>query len=184
MMRYVLGDPDTEWVIGNIERKTEHCEREVPIEDWSAEVVGFQDGCIGLLLQEIVEPTYQGGIIYGSDGIIDLTEGGVRLLNSKKAEWEERKPEGEDPSIGQARELVSWIEEKTKHRGEAQNGREAVEIIMAIYESARLHEVVQMLVRTHTSPIEVMIENGDLPVERPGHYDIRAFLLRGESMQL
>ena len=28
-----------------------------------------------------------------------------------------------------------------------------------------------------------MIESGDLPVERPGRYDIRAFLLRGESMQ-
>ena len=32
------------------------------------------------------------------------------------------------------------------------------------------------------SPLEVMIEEGALPVERPGRYDIRAFLLRGESM--
>jgi len=28
-----------------------------------------------------------------------------------------------------------------------------------------------------------MIDNDDLPVERPGRYDIRAFLLRGESMR-
>ena len=32
------------------------------------------------------------------------------------------------------------------------------------------------------SPLEVMIEAGDLSVERPRRYDIRAFLLRGEAM--
>ena len=183
MMRYVLGDPDAEWVIGNIERKTERYERDIPIEDRSAGIIGFQGGCIGLLLQEIAGPNYQGGIIYGSDGIIDLTEQRALLLNSKQAEWEDRRAEGENPSVAQVRELLSWIEGRSGHRGEAINGRAAVEIIMAIYDSARLHEVVQMPVRTHASPLEVMIENGDLPVERPGRYDIRAVLLRGESMQ-
>ncbi len=183
MMRYVLGDPDAEWVIGNIERKTERYERDIPIEDRSAGIIGFQGGCIGLLLQEIAGPNYQGGIIYGSDGIIDLTEQRVLLLNSKRTEWEDRRAEGENPSVAQVRELISWIEGRSGHRGEAINGRAAVEIIMAIYDSARLHEVVQMPVRTHASPLEAMIESGDLPVERPGRYDIRAFLLRGESMQ-
>ena len=56
MMRYVLGDPDAEWVIGNIERKTERYERDIPIEDRSAGIIGFQGGCIGLLLQEIAGP--------------------------------------------------------------------------------------------------------------------------------
>ena len=78
---------------------------------------------------------------------------------------------------------MEWIEGKTEHRGDAKNGRAAVEIIMAISESARMHEVVQMPVRTLCSSLELMIDNGDLPVERPGRYDIRAFLLRGESMR-
>jgi len=97
--------------------------------------------------------------------------------------WEERPGEGEDPSVGQQREIVEWIEEKVEHRGQAENGRAAVEIIMATYESARLHEVTALPLRTMASPLEVMIEAGDLPVERPGRYDIRAFLLRGEDMQ-
>ena len=67
--------------------------------------------------------------------------------------------------------------------GEAKHGRAAVEIIMAIYESARMHEVVQLPLRTHANPLDLMIENGDLPIERPGRYDIRAFLLHGESMK-
>ena len=107
----------------------------------------------------------------------------MRLLNSQTGTWEERPGEGEDPSVGQQREIVEWIEGKVEHRGQAENGRAAVEIIMATYESARLHEVTALPLRTMASPLEVMIEAGDLPVERPGRYDIRAFLLRGEDMQ-
>lgn len=182
MMRYVLGDPASQWVIGNLERKTDRYERQIPIEDRSAGIVQFEGGAIGLLLQELAGPYYQGGIFYGTEGILELDERKVRLLSSKSAGWEERPGQGENPSIAQARELVDWIEGRVEHRGEASNGRAVVEIIMAIYESARRHEVVQMPLCTLASPIEQMIESGDLPVERPGCYDIRAFLLRGEDM--
>jgi predicted dehydrogenase len=181
-MRYVMGDPTARWVIGNIERKTDRYERDIRIEDRSAGIIGFDNGAIGMLLQELA-PGRQGGTVYGDDGIMDIDERRVRLLNSKTGTWEERPSTGEDASVGQAKELADWIEGTAEHRGEATNGRAAVEIIMAIYESARLHEVVQMPVRTRCSPIDVMIDNGDLPVERPGRYDIRAFLLRGEDMR-
>ena len=55
--------------------------------------------------------------------------------------------EGEDASVAQARELVDWIEGRAEHRGKAENGMAAVEIIMAIYESARMHEAVTMPVQ-------------------------------------
>ena len=182
-MRYVMSDPTAEWVMGNIERKTDRYERDIRIEDRSAGIIGFDNGAVGQLLQELHSQRRQGGRVYGEDGIMDIDERRIRLLNSKTGGWEERPSTGEDPSVGQATELADWIEDKVEHRGEASHGRAAIEIIMAIYESARLHEVVQMPVQTHCSPIDVMIDNGDLPVERPGRYDIRAFLLRGEEMQ-
>ena len=43
-----------------------------------------------------------------------------------------------------------------------------LKIIMAIYESARMHEVVQLPLRTHANPLDLMIESGELAVERPG----------------
>jgi len=142
------------------------------------------------MLQELGERQYpgrtfhgQGGIIHGSDGVMELDEQMVRLLNGKSGTWEERVMEGEDASVAQARELVAWIEGKVEHRGQAENGRAAIEIIMAIYESARRHEVVSLPLQTHANPLHEMIESNDLPVERPGHYDIRAFLLRGESLR-
>ena len=184
MMRYVLGDPQPQWVMGNIERKTDRYERGIPIEDRSAGIVQFDNGTIGTLFQELAEPYRQGGTFYGSEGTLELDEGKARLLStSKSGDWEEYSPEGENPHIAQAQELVEWIEGKVEHRGEAKNGRAAVEIIMGIYESARLHEVVQMPVKTRCSPLELMIETGDLPVERPGAYDVRAFLLRSEEMK-
>ncbi|MBM3265429.1 MAG: Gfo/Idh/MocA family oxidoreductase [candidate division Zixibacteria bacterium] len=181
--RYVMGDPNAVWVLGNIERKTDRYERDMRIEDRSAGIVGYDNGAVGVLLQEMVPQRRQGGTVYGEDGIMDIDEQRVRLLNSRTGTWEERPHTGEDASIGQARELADWIEGRVEHRGEASHGRAAVEIIMAIYESARMHEVVQMPVRTRISPIDVMVEMGDLPVERPGRYDIRAFLLRGEQMR-
>ncbi len=182
-MRYVMSDPTAQWVMGNIERKTDRYERDIRIEDKSAGIIGFDNGAIGTLLQELA-PGRQGGTVYGEDGILDIDERRVRMLSTRTGTWEERPSEGLDNSVGQARDLGDWLDGTLDtFRGEATNGRAAVEIIMAIYESARLHEMVQMPVKTHCSPIDVMIDDGDLPVERPGRYDIRAFLLRGEDMR-
>ena len=183
MMRYVMGDPDAQWVLGNVERKTDRYERDVRIEDRSAGIIQFDNGAVGQLLQELGGRNYQGGIFYGTDGILELDERKIRLLSGGTGKWEDRPVQGEDPQVGQARELVEWIGGQTEHRGQAQNGRSAVEIIMAIYESARLHEVVALPLKTRCSPLDVMIDGGDLPVQRPGRYDIRAFLLRGEAMR-
>ena len=183
MMRFVLGDPQAAWVMGNVERKTERYERDVRIEDRSLGVVQFDNGAIGQLLQELGGRHYQGGIFYGTDGVLELDEQKVRLLSGSSGGWRELPGEGEDPSVGQARELAAWIEGKVEHRGQGENARAAVEIIMGIYESARRHEVVSAPVQTMASPLDVMIDAGDLPVERPGRYDIRAMLLKGEAMQ-
>ena len=44
---------------------------------------------------------------------------------------------------------------------------------MAIYESARTHGLVQLPMKTQSSPLVEMINSGALPVSNPGWYDIR-----------
>ena len=55
-------------------------------------------------------------------------------------------------------------------------------MIHAIYESARCHERVVLPLQTRVNPLDLMVESGHLAPQRPGPYDIRAFLLRGERL--
>ena len=41
---------------------------------------------------------------------------------------------------------------------------------------------VELPLRTRVNPLDIMVESGHLEPERPGAYDIRSFLLRGERM--
>jgi hypothetical protein len=80
------------------------------------------------------------------------------------------------------RELVTWVEgwqatvAQSGHRGEARHARATLEILMAVYQSARDHEVVRMPLKVPENPLDRMVEEGKLPVTEAGAYDIRLFL--------
>ncbi len=183
-MRYVLGDPAAEWVIGNVERKTDRYERGIRIEDACAGIIAFA-GDIHAFIESDLTP--YGSInfeIVGSDGILHVDENKVRVLRAGDA-WEDLQVEQNEPFTSQARGIVEWLEGRVgpqEFRNAAQNGRATLEVMMAIYESARRHEVVRIPLGTRAYPLDLMVEDGDLPVERPGAYDIRSFLVRGEDM--
>ena len=199
MYRYLLSDDECIWVMGNIERKTDQYERATRIEDCALGVFQFSKGARALLLSDLVPNYYQGAMIYGTQGMINMTTENLQLLNeSTGGKWQLHEPDGKffkvqeqgnrfewlEGGAAQADELADWIEGKTDtHRGRGENGYKALEMIHAIYESARVHEKVDMPMRTRVNPLDVMVESGHLVPERPGRYDIRAFLLRGERME-
>jgi UDP-N-acetyl-2-amino-2-deoxyglucuronate dehydrogenase len=198
MYRYFLSDDECEWVMGNIERKTDQYERATRIEDCAVGVFQFASGPRALLLSDVTPIIYQGAQIFGSEGTINVDTNGLLLLNaSTGGAWKEHKPDGKffrvadegdrfewlEAGAAQADELADWIEGKVEtHRGRGENAFKALEMIHAIYESARCHEKVIMPMRTRLNPLDIMVESGHLAPERPGAYDIRAFLLRGERM--
>jgi predicted dehydrogenase len=198
MYRYLLSDDECIWVMGNIERKTDQYERGTRIEDSAIGLFQFKGGARALLLSDVTEKTYQGALIYGSEGMINITTEQLQLLNKDTGgRWELHEPDGKffkvkelgnrfewrEGGAAQADELADWIEGKVDtHRGRAENGYKALEMIHGVYESARMHEKVILPVRTKVNPLDLMVESGHLTPERPGHYDIRAFLLRGERM--
>jgi predicted dehydrogenase len=198
MYRYLLNDDDCEWVMGSVERKTDRYERNTRIEDAAIGVFQFKGGARTLILADVTPTVYQGAYIYGSEGQINMTTNNLQLLNKDtKGLWETRQPEGkfckveDDPrafewvegASGQADELADWIEGKADdHRGNGLNGYKALEMLMGVYESARCHEKVILPLQTRLNPLDLMIDSGHLAVERPGRYDIRARLLRGEAM--
>ena len=197
MIRYILNDDDCTWVMGNIERKTDRYERNTRIEDRAEAVFQFAGGARALILCDLAPNFYQGAHIFGAAGMIGLTTGRLQMMNeSTGGRWESFAPDGRFAKAGEARfewieggagqvdELADWIEGKIEvHRGEARHGFQALQMIHAIYESARCHERVAMPLQTRLNPLDLMVDSGHLAPERPGKYEIRAQRLRGESME-
>jgi predicted dehydrogenase len=176
-MRYILGDPETSWVMSAVERKSDRYEREVQIEDRCMGLIGFENGTQAFIQSDLTkEWTVENYHVQGTDGVIDVSTRTVKLLNGKSGGWEVMELEDRDPWVEQARALVGWVEGRNGHRGEARQARRTVEILMAIYQSARDHEVVRMPLKETGYPMDLMIAEGKLPVQEPGKYDIRVFL--------
>ena len=60
--------------------------------------------------------------------------------------------------------------------------RAVQEVMMAIFESERKRQRIYLPLKTKLNPLNLMVENGDLPVEWPGRYEIRSRIVRGEKM--
>ena len=140
-------------------------------------VIGFENGAQAFLQSDLTkEWTVEDYRIQGTDGVIEASTRTVRLLNGKMQGWEVMAPEHPNPWVEQARAFVGWVEGKNGHRGEAWQARRTVEVMMALYQSARDHEVVRMPLKETGYPMELMIAEGKIPVQEPGKYDIRIFL--------
>lgn len=188
-VRFVLGDPQAEWVMGAVERNSDRYERDVLIEDACMGFVHFE-GNIQLLIQSdlYLEKAVGGGAfeIRGSEGILEISESRVRLLNgdgwqdvSLRMPAEEIRPIGGHSNGDQTRELLAWLDgEIPEHRNSGRTARNTVEIMMALYESARRHQVVHLPLQEMEYPLDLMVDEGGLPVHKPGRYDIRGFLRR------
>jgi hypothetical protein len=54
--------------------------------------------------------------------------------------------------------------------------------MMALFESARQRQRIDLPLKTRVNPLALMVESGELPVRWPGPYERRARLVRGEAM--
>ena len=182
-MRYILGDPKVEWVFGQVERKTDRYERSVRSEDCVAGFLLFEGGVQGTFQTDLVSEN-KWAFVQGTDGMLDFDDGWIRYFNTETGGWRDVEVESVDAAAAQAQELVDWIEERSVHRNQAENGLWTMHMMMGAYESARCHEVVRLPMQTRANPLDLMVESGQLPVKYPGRYDIRSLLLEGEAMHL
>ena len=194
-VRFVLGDPATAWVMGAVERRTDKFERATPIEDGCMGLVHFVDGT-QLFLQcdlDMKGASFQ-FFVRGTEGMMEVDETSCRTMgagpSSAAGAWVDHDlgiPAKEINVIGgkanarQTRELLAWIDGGPVHRCAATTARATVEIMMALEESARRHQVVHMPLTEKGYPLELMINEGQLPVQVEGRYDIRGYLNREDA---
>lgn len=189
--RYLLGDPQAEWVMGALERKTDRWERDVPIEDCCMGLVAFTGGAQALFQSDLTarnEPDHF--TVQGTEGVLRVGPDHLRLISAGHTDAETRPipwdPEVESSarSVGlegffhiayaaQARALKAWLDHGGDYRSDGPQTRHAVELMMALYQSARDHEVVRLPLAVQEYPLSQMIAEGKLPLRYPEKYDIR-----------
>ena len=172
--RYYLADPETLWVIGQTSRTTDRWERRSICEDLCMGLVCFAGGTRGVYEGDLPGPRTLMPEISGTEGKISLGEEGKLLLHQDgTGGWRELEP----PPVktDQYQEMIDWIEGRVEdHRGNAVQARYTLEIMMAIFESLRIKNVVEMPLTTRACPLDIMVEDGTLPVLQQGRYDLRA----------
>ncbi len=172
-MRYHLSDPETLWVIGQVSRSTNRWERRTLCEDLCMGLICFEGGARGIYESDLPEPAISAAIVSGTDGQINMGEDGTVLLQNNQASgWQEIQPRPEPRD--QYQELIDWMEGKIPtHRSTGRQARYTMEIMMAIYESLRVKNVVTMPLETGESPLELLIKDGVFPDLTENPYDIR-----------
>ena len=184
-MQYVLGDPDLDWVLANVQRQTDRYERGWPAEELSAGIASFRNG-VRLSFEGDIpatdETVWAHQTVTGTDGVLlwprDIFNArtAVRVVRGDGS-VEETPPSEQTIDEMFRRELedlARWARgEIDAHRGDAHLAIKTQELLMAIYESARTHTLVRMPLRTMASPLLAAIAAGQIPVEYPGRYDIR-----------
>lgn len=172
-VRFWLGDPEPDWVMGLVERKTDRYERGIPIEDLCVGLVSFKDG-VKLLIEMDTPITYKLEWFYVvlecTEGLLIATDEEAKVLSSEG--WSKLRPVEDKTS--EFSQLIDWVEGKADtHRSSGYQSRIDMGIMMAIYESSRSRSLIRMPLKTLENPLFTMIKSGELPVEKPGRYDIR-----------
>ena len=186
---YALSDAKVDWVMGSVERKTDRHIFGHRVEDRCCGMIGYSNGAAGVFENEVTGRSPLGATIHGTDGIVDVRDNSLRYMTASRAGWQEFAPTERtvggygDAFVAQAEGICAWLDgEVEDYRGQGKFGLAALEIMMALYESARLHERVALPLLTRDNPLDVAVDEGRIPVERPGAYDERSRLVRGEAM--
>jgi predicted dehydrogenase len=106
-----------------------------------------------------------------------------RYLSASTHGWQAIEAPFHDAWAHQCQEAIDWAEGRIENPiSGGEHGRAVQEVMMALFESARKRQRIQMPLRTKLNPLAHMIENGDLPVEWPGYTEVRSGSVRGEAM--
>ncbi len=148
------------WIMGDVKSavaKADHLVREIEVEDTAAAIVTFQNGAFGVIEGATsCNPGEETRLeLHGEKGTIILTDAGIKRWAVAKggkhlAEDEEIAPQEKrahgvaDPRaisaeghIALVRDFVDAIENDTEPMITGESARKPVELILAIYESAR-----------------------------------------------
>ena len=122
-------------------------------------LIAFKTGTRAMI--EMGELTPEDGFTFrviGSEGVIEATQQGVDLITrSGERQIVEEQNSG---FAEQTHEMIQWLEGGLEHRSTGEIGRATTELLVAMHESARLGELVELPVDIGYNPMQKRIEEG------------------------
>jgi predicted dehydrogenase len=161
LVNYLNMDFDAVWVIGQIDRRKKRLgaanHPDMYVEDMAVGYIKYRNNTKAVI--ELGEFAPQNYIfhVYGAKGQIEV--------NSPEASLKVMTPQGiEFPNVGKTNsfraeivELIRAVEEDREHLSSGLRGRATLEIIMAIFESARTRTLIELPLDVKENPLEQMI---------------------------
>ena len=192
--RYIIGDPETKWVFGAVERTTNKYERNTVIEDACMGLFEYTNGIQTFVQSDLNQYDYTSKwktnhpiVIRGEKGVLDITEYEIKILGEGKG-WktipadipkEKIDPIGGETNGKLVKELIELLDgEISNHRCSGDNAKKTLDIMMSIYQSARTNEKVNFPVTEKEYPLELMANEDKFNLKVKEKYDIRGFLDR------
>ncbi len=178
LVRFYAGDAPAEWVLGQVDARSRRTGWGHTLEDAAMAHVKFEGGVRAWLTTggagatpereglgaRVSGPNYNRIVLHGTDGRIevagDAPDGQGPLLRVVARNG----PEVVDPAPGpwhrglspQA-ELLDALEDGHRHPLDGRSARATLEILMAVYESARLGRLVALPLPNPANPLEQML---------------------------
>lgn len=168
LLRYFLGD--VAWVTAQVDL----AEPEVDCETRAYALLGFESGARAVVEsgQGIGPQATLGHSItfFGERGTLHVCDGfGARYKTTRRPKWRQapfRHAMGDwatpaqEACAAEVRDLIRCIERDEEPRCSGREGRAALEVVMAIYESERTGGVVRLPLARTTSPLPEMTRRG------------------------
>ena len=142
------------------------------IETGTLALITFQNGVRGHLeIGSAARGGYQRLTIDGTDGRLELSgdqpfKDGSRIQLRRFGTAEEALPASDldGPMDGVLADMLVSIESGSSHTMSGESALMDTEVIMAIFESARQRKTIHLPVHLEKSPLEEMIESGEVPI--------------------
>ncbi len=161
-----------DWVIGQLDRRTERAIFGLPVEDQAICHFQFRNEVQGLLLTGKQARIGCANRLVGSQGVLEVhgEQPHVRLRNDAQAGWQGIETEegihGEAAVIRGVTDLVEALETGREPELSARKALQATEVIFATYESSRRRARIALPLTIDASPLLAMLETGEVGPER------------------
>ena len=162
LLRFYANDSPILWVIGQIDARQKRTRYGHYIEDAAIGYFQFESGVRGFI--EIGKASllgYQRAYIDGTDGRIEVNvpqHPPIRARRKGDADWFVPGLHGDNPFKLEILALVESIEQGSEHILSGRQGRKALEVLMAVFESSRRRALIELPLSITDYPLERMIK--------------------------